>query len=79
VFLDAAQRKWIEELGGMNVFFVLDDESLRTPPLSGTILPVITRASIIEPNRFAPSTPAYSAARSPIRSAGSSTSLERFA
>ena len=48
VFLDAAQHKWIEELGGMNVFFVLDDGSLRTPPLSGTILPGITRASIIE-------------------------------
>ncbi|MFM0365507.1 branched-chain amino acid aminotransferase [Paraburkholderia sediminicola] len=48
VFLDAAQHKWIEELGGMNVFFVMDDGSLRTPPLLGTILPGITRASIIE-------------------------------
>jgi branched-chain amino acid aminotransferase len=48
VFLDAAEHKWIEELGGMNVFFVMDDGSLRTPPLSGTILPGITRASIIE-------------------------------
>ncbi|MCG5073379.1 branched-chain amino acid aminotransferase [Paraburkholderia tagetis] len=48
VFLDAAQHRWIEELGGMNVFFVLDDGSLVTPPLSGTILPGITRASIIE-------------------------------
>ncbi|AHB07443.2 MULTISPECIES: branched-chain amino acid aminotransferase [Pandoraea] len=48
VFLDAAQHRWIEELGGMNVFFVMDDGSLQTPPLSGTILPGITRASIIE-------------------------------
>lgn len=48
VFLDAAQHRWIEELGGMNVFFVMDDGSLVTPPLSGTILPGITRASIIE-------------------------------
>jgi len=48
VFLDAATTTWIEELGGMNVFFVFDDGSLRTPPLTGTILPGITRASIIE-------------------------------
>ncbi len=33
----------VEELGGMNVFFVFDDGSLVTPPLSGTILPGITR------------------------------------
>ncbi|MDR2296938.1 MAG: branched-chain amino acid aminotransferase [Comamonas sp.] len=47
VFLDAAEHRWIEELGGMNVFFVMDDGTLRTPPLKGTILPGITRASII--------------------------------
>ncbi len=47
VFLDAAERRWIEELGGMNIFFVFDDGSLRTPPLTGTILPGITRDSII--------------------------------
>ncbi|MDU1809433.1 MAG: aminotransferase class IV, partial [Bradyrhizobium sp.] len=35
------------ELGGMNVFFVFDDGSLSTPPL-GTILPGITRDSIIK-------------------------------
>ena len=29
VFLDAAERKWVEELGGMNVFFVFDDGSLQ--------------------------------------------------
>lgn len=47
VFLDAAEHKWVEELGGMNVFFVMDDGSIVTPPLSGTILPGITRNSII--------------------------------
>jgi branched-chain amino acid aminotransferase len=47
VFLDAVERKWIEELGGMNVFFVLDDGSMVTPPLGGTILPGITRNSVI--------------------------------
>jgi branched-chain amino acid aminotransferase len=47
VFLDAAQHRWVEELGGMNIFFVFDDGSLTTPPLSGTILPGITRDSII--------------------------------
>ena len=47
VFLDAAEHRWIEELGGMNVFFVMDDGSIVTPPLGGTILPGITRNSII--------------------------------
>jgi branched-chain amino acid aminotransferase len=46
VFLDALERRYVEELGGMNVFFVFDDGSLLTPPL-GTILPGITRDSII--------------------------------
>ncbi len=35
------------ELGGMNVFFVMDDGSIVTPPLGGTILPGITRKSLI--------------------------------
>ena len=47
VFLDAAEHKWVEELGGMNVFFVFDDGSLLTPPLGGTILPGVTRDSIM--------------------------------
>ena len=47
VFLDAAERRWVEELGGMNVFFVFDDGSMATPPLNGTILPGITRDSIL--------------------------------
>ena len=46
VFLDAAEHRRVEELGGMNIFFVMDDGILVTPPL-GTILPGITRASLI--------------------------------
>ena len=47
VFLDVVERRWVEELGGMNVFFMFEDGSLQTPPLSGTILPGITRDSLI--------------------------------
>jgi len=47
VFLDAAEHKWVEELGGMNLYFVFRDGSLTTPPLTGTILPGITRASLL--------------------------------
>ncbi|MNV51983.1 Branched-chain-amino-acid aminotransferase [compost metagenome] len=48
VFLDAIERRWIEELGGMNIFFVFKDGLIITPPLTGTILPGITRASLIQ-------------------------------
>jgi branched-chain amino acid aminotransferase len=48
VFLDAVERRYVDELGGMNVFFVYDDDTLVTPPLTGTILPGITRDSIIK-------------------------------
>jgi branched-chain amino acid aminotransferase len=48
VFLDSFERTWIEELGGMNLFFVLANGSVVTPELTGTILEGITRASIIE-------------------------------
>jgi len=47
VFLDAIEHKWVEELGGMNLFFVRADGSVITPPLTGTILPGITRDSLI--------------------------------
>jgi branched-chain amino acid aminotransferase len=46
-FLDAVEHRWVEELGGMNLFFVLDDGTLVTPSLSGTILEGITRDSIL--------------------------------
>jgi branched-chain amino acid aminotransferase len=47
VFLDAVERKYVDELGGMNIFFVLDDGAIVTPPLTGTILPGITRDAIM--------------------------------
>jgi branched-chain amino acid aminotransferase len=46
-FLDAVEHRWVEELGGMNLWFVLDDGSVVTPALSGTILEGVTRDSII--------------------------------
>jgi branched-chain amino acid aminotransferase len=47
-FLDTVDRKWVEELGGMNLYFVHDDGTIVTPELSGSILEGITRDSIIE-------------------------------
>ncbi len=45
-FLDAIDRRWVEELGGMNLYFVYDDGQIVTPEL-GTILEGITREAII--------------------------------
>jgi branched-chain amino acid aminotransferase len=47
VFLDAVHRSDVDELGGMNIFFVYDDGTLVTPALTGSILPGITRDSVI--------------------------------
>ena len=47
IFLDTKEQRWVEELGGMNVFFVFKDGSLQTPPLGGTILQGITRDSLM--------------------------------
>ena len=47
LWLDGVERKYIEEVGAMNVFFVIDDEIV-TPMLTGSILPGITRKSCIE-------------------------------
>jgi branched-chain amino acid aminotransferase len=47
VFLDAAQRRFVEESGSMNLFFVYED-TLVTPPLNGSTLPGITRDSILK-------------------------------
>ena len=46
LWLDGVEQKYVEEVGSMNIFFVIDDE-LITPMLSGSILPGITRDSII--------------------------------
>lgn len=47
LWLDAVERKYVEEVGSMNIFFVIDDEII-TPALTGTILPGITRMSVLE-------------------------------
>ena len=47
LWLDAVERRFVEEVGAMNIFFVIDGE-LHTPQLTGTILPGITRRSVIE-------------------------------
>ncbi len=47
-FLDAAEHSTVEELGGMNLFFVYHDGTIVTPELSGSILEGVTRSSIIE-------------------------------
>lgn len=47
LWLDGVERKYIEEVGAMNVFFVIDGKVV-TPELNGSILPGITRKSVIE-------------------------------
>ncbi len=47
LWLDAKEHKYIEEVGAMNIAFVLDGEII-TPPLTGSILPGITRKSVIQ-------------------------------
>ncbi len=46
LWLDGVERKYVEEVGSMNIFFVIDDEIV-TPMLTGSILPGITRDSVI--------------------------------
>jgi branched-chain amino acid aminotransferase len=46
VWLDAIERRWVEEVGAMNLFFVFGDR-LVTPELSGSLLPGITRDSLL--------------------------------
>ena len=46
LWLDAAERRYVEEVGTMNMFFVIGDEVV-TAPLTGSILPGITRDSVI--------------------------------
>jgi len=47
LWLDGLERKYIDEVGTMNVFFLINEE-LVTPELNGSILPGITRASVIQ-------------------------------
>ena len=46
LWLDAAERHYVEEVGTMNIFFLLED-TLVTPELNGSILPGITRDSVL--------------------------------
>jgi branched-chain amino acid aminotransferase len=48
LFLDHFNDDAVEELGGMNVFFVMKDGSLATPALTGTILEGVTRSSVMQ-------------------------------
>lgn len=47
LWLDGIEHKYVEEVGAMNVFFVIEDEVI-TPKLQGSILAGITRKSAIE-------------------------------
>ena len=47
LWLDAIEHSYVEEIGTSNAFFMIDDEVV-TAPLLGTILPGVTRASVIE-------------------------------
>ncbi len=47
LWLDAIEQKWLEEVGTMNIMLKLNDEVV-TPPLTGSILPGITRDSTIK-------------------------------
>ncbi|ABO50661.1 branched chain amino acid aminotransferase apoenzyme [Desulforamulus reducens MI-1] len=51
LWLDGRERKYIEEVGAMNMFFVYG-KKLVTPKLTGSILPGITRASVLELARY---------------------------
>jgi len=51
VWLDAVERRFVEEMGGMNIFFVFGSGGsarLVTPELSGSLLPGITRNSLLQ-------------------------------
>ncbi|MFI9625672.1 branched-chain amino acid aminotransferase [Streptomyces sp. NPDC052042] len=45
-YLDAVEHKWVEELGGMNLYFVYGDKIV-TPALTGSLLAGVTRDSLL--------------------------------
>jgi branched-chain amino acid aminotransferase len=50
VWLDAAEHRWVEEMGGMNLYFVYGSGAsarIVTPELTGTLLPGVTRDSLL--------------------------------
>ncbi len=48
LWLDGAERKYVEEVGSMNCFFLIDGEVVTAPVAPGTVLPGITRMSSME-------------------------------
>jgi len=50
LWLDAAEHRYVEEVGTMNIFFRIGDD-LVTPPLEGSILGGVTRESVINLSR----------------------------
>jgi branched-chain amino acid aminotransferase len=51
LWLDAIEGRYVEEVGAMNICFVYDGKRIVTPELSGSILPGITRKSVIQLGR----------------------------
>jgi branched-chain amino acid aminotransferase len=47
LWLDAVERRYVEEVGAMNMAFVYEGKHIATPALSGSILPGITRSSVL--------------------------------
>jgi len=48
LWLDAIEGRFIEEVGAMNICFVYEGQRIVTPPLTGSILPGITRKSVLQ-------------------------------
>ncbi len=48
LYLDAVEHKYIEEVGAMNMMFVFEGKTIATSPLTGSILPGVTRATVLQ-------------------------------
>lgn len=51
LWLDGIEHRYVEEVGAMNICFVYEGKRIVTPPLTGSILPGVTRKSVIELGR----------------------------
>ncbi len=47
LWLDAIEGRYVEEVGAMNIYFVYEGKKIVTPPLTGSILPGVTRRSVL--------------------------------
>jgi len=52
LWLDAIERRYVEEVGAMNICFVYEGSHIVTPKLTGSILPGVTRKSVLELSRY---------------------------